>query len=385
MIRVLVDGRLRGHDGIGRYTTCLIAALRASADQEVHIQVLEPTGTPRYSRAEGVELVRAAHAADASIIHLLDYRVPLEPIPIPIVATVHDVLRLDPRHCYSDAQFAARFGNAAFAELGLAVQTLRRLTQSDAAVARANTSVHAEFYARMLAWACQRSDRVVTPTKVVAQQLAQQIWLGGRPTVTPWGIDHPEPECAGDEPCLEPLPPVVGRYLLYVGQARAHKRLPTLLAAYQYSDARREQVRLVCVGRDFVPGADGQLQLHEMLGSHALALGTVSDRILHNLYARAEALIHLAEHEGFGFTPLEAMATGARVIASDIPTLRETLGAHADFADPTDPRDGARAINRLLAEPDSTQARRQRAHWAARYSWSRHAGDILDIYRECPP
>jgi hypothetical protein len=31
MIRVLVDGRIDGHDGIGRYTRCLVAALREQA------------------------------------------------------------------------------------------------------------------------------------------------------------------------------------------------------------------------------------------------------------------------------------------------------------------------------------------------------------------
>jgi hypothetical protein len=48
---VLIDGRIDGHDGIGRYTTCRIRALRAQAGRAVTINVLPPTGTPRYSRA----------------------------------------------------------------------------------------------------------------------------------------------------------------------------------------------------------------------------------------------------------------------------------------------------------------------------------------------
>ncbi len=46
------------------------------------------------------------------------------------------------------------------------------------------------------------------------------------------------------------------------------------------------------------------------------------------------ALVHLSMHEEFGLTPLEAMACGSRVIASDIPVLRETLGSHAGLVEP---------------------------------------------------
>lgn len=60
MIRVLIDGRVSARDGIGRYTTCLVGALRAAAGPDIHIAVLAPTGTPRYSLAEGTELARAA-------------------------------------------------------------------------------------------------------------------------------------------------------------------------------------------------------------------------------------------------------------------------------------------------------------------------------------
>jgi hypothetical protein len=79
VIRVLVDGRIDGQDGIGRYTACLIRALRAQTGSAAAINVLSPTGTPRYSRAEGTELLDAARACQAEVIHVLDYRIPLEP------------------------------------------------------------------------------------------------------------------------------------------------------------------------------------------------------------------------------------------------------------------------------------------------------------------
>jgi glycosyltransferase involved in cell wall biosynthesis len=142
-------------------------------------------------------------------------------------------------------------------------------------------------------------------------------------------------------------------------------------------------VSLVCVGRDFVPGTDACQQLSKTAGHAGIALGPVPDSMLRSLYARAEALVHLAAHEGFGFTPLEAMAAGTRVIASDIPVLRETLGAHAYFADPRRPHDVAEAINRVLTEPDSPRTRTERMRWANKYTWQEHATHVVHLYQEC--
>lgn len=379
MIRVLLDGRLRGHDGIGRYTACLSAALRAHAGRQVGIHILEPTGTPRYSLAEGAEVLRAADAFGADVVHMLDYRIPFDPACIPVIATVHDVLRLDPRHCYDDEQFTARFGAAGYARLRAAVDTLRQ--HGGTGVIAGHLSAHAEFYMRMLAWTGSRCRGIVTPTRAVAEQLAAHVALNGVITTSPWGIDHPDVERTAAWSAADV--PVRGRYLVFVGQARAHKSLDVLLAAYRYSNASRNGVSLVCVGRDFAPGAPGQLLVHEMLGKQAVAVGVLPDRVLRGVYTAAEALVHLATHEGFGFTPLEAMAAGTRVIASDIPVLRETLGAHATFVEPASPRDAAHAIDRVLAEADDSRARSARIRWAGRYRWRRHADEVLNLYREC--
>jgi glycosyltransferase involved in cell wall biosynthesis len=382
MIRVLIDGRISGPDGIGRYTACLTKAMAALAGPEVRIIVLGPTGMPRYSLAEGAELVRAAIGARADLIHALDFRIPVEPLPIPVIATVHDVLRLDHRHCYADHQFTRQFGSDRLARLRAAVMSLREPPRRGGPLAgTAGISLHAEFYVRMLEWTCQQARHIVTPTATVAAQLAERIPLSGRPVPIPLGIDHlaiSAADDAGTVPGVE-----APRFLLYVGQARAHKGLPGLIAAYQRSRAIASGVPLVCVGRDFAPGTDATAQLEDALGHHAIALGEVPDSVLRTVYMRAAALVHLSMHEGFGLTPLEAMACGSRVIASDIPVLRETLGPHAGLVEPGSTADVARAIDKILAEPDDGQARDSRMRWAGRHTWYQCAKRILRLYREC--
>lgn len=379
MIRVLIDGRISGSDGIGRYTACLTRAMAALARPEVRVTVLGSTGTPRYSLAEGAELASAAIGAHADLIHALDFRIPVEPLPVPVIATVHDVLRLDHRHCYTNQQFTRRFGSDGLARLRVAVQRLQEPPRRGAPLAgTAGISLHAEFYARMLAWTCQQARHVITPTVTVAAQLAERMPLSTRPVPIPLGIDHLAISAAGTVPGVEAT-----RYLLFVGQARAHKGLPDLIAAYQRSRAIASGVPLVCVGRDFAPGTDAAVQLKEALGGHAIALGEVPDSVLRNLYTRAAALVHLSTHEGFGLTPLEAMACGSRVIASDIPVLRETLGRHAGLVEPGSTADVARAIDKVLAEPDDRRARDSRMRWAGRHTWHQSAERILRLYRKC--
>jgi glycosyltransferase involved in cell wall biosynthesis len=383
MIRVLLDGRVSGRDGIGRYTACLAPALRAAGGTSIHLTVLEPTGTPRYSLAEGTELARAAADASADVIHSLDFRMPADPVPVPVVATVHDVLRLDHHHCYANDHFGRRFGDDGLALLRDAVRHLRDLPGSPGPGALpAGASLHAEFYARMLAWTCLQARHVVTPTVTVAAQLARQVPLTAGPVPVPLGVDHMTAATAGGT--ARPLGIAPG-YLLYVGQARMHKGLHELIAAYQRSRASAIKVPLVCAGRDFEPGTDATATVKDALGRDAITVGEVPDSVLRDLYGQAAALIHLATHEGFGLTPLEAMACGTPVIASDIPVLRETLGQHAELADPGSAQDAAKAIDKVLTGPGDRHARDARVRWAGRYTWLRHAETIIGLYKGCQP
>ena len=57
----------------------------------------------------------------------------------------------------------------------------------------------------------------------------------------------------------------------------------------------------------------------------------VSDEMLASLYRRARVFVFLSEYEGFGLTPLEALAAGVPVVLLDTPVAREVCGDAAVF------------------------------------------------------
>jgi alpha-1,3-rhamnosyl/mannosyltransferase len=66
---------------------------------------------------------------------------------------------------------------------------------------------------------------------------------------------------------------------------------------------------------------------HELPG--VKLTGAVSDDELAAIYTGAHALIFPSDDEGFGLPPVEALACGTPVAASDVPALREVLEGRA--------------------------------------------------------
>lgn len=376
-MRVLVDGRVGGADGIGRYTRSLTAGLRAAGAPDVEPVVLPPGGASLYGRGAGDELLDHAGRAGADLLHLLDFRVPIEARPaLPTVVTVHDVMRIDhPELCCSEAEFARRRGRGELDALRSSVLGLRRVAPVPEGIRPAGA--HHEFLLRMLTLAARHATCVITPTRTVAARLHALLpGADGKLRVTPWGVDHlPRPERL--------LPPgVPDRFVLYVGQARAHKGTTALVDGFASTAAAADGVALVLAGRDMTTANPVVRDAVAILGAGAVvALGEVTDEQLAGLYARAAVLVHLAGHEGFGFTPLESMRHGCAVVAADIAVLRETLGDQAVLVDPSDRTAVARSIDESIAT-DHPAARDARRRWAGRFRWRRHVDDVLACYRE---
>lgn len=79
--------------------------------------------------------------------------------------------------------------------------------------------------------------------------------------------------------------------------------------------------------------------------------GHVDEARLAEFYREATIFLFLSRYEGFGLPPLEAMARGVPVVASNRSSMPEVLGDAALLVDPDDPEAVMRAVCRILDDP----------------------------------
>ena len=112
-------------------------------------------------------------------------------------------------------------------------------------------------------------------------------------------------------------------------------------------------------------------------------LGQVRDDEMPMLIARSRAVVYPSLYEGFGFPPLEAMAIGTPVVASNRGSLPEILNDAALLVDPTDERALGEALEAVLTRTELRErlrnAGRQQAHL---YTWEKCATRTVEVYRE---
>ncbi|MBC5804731.1 MAG: glycosyltransferase family 4 protein [Candidatus Eremiobacter antarcticus] len=169
------------------------------------------------------------------------------------------------------------------------------------------------------------------------------------------------------------------RYILFVGVPEERKGLATVLEAMgRLPESLRSGVELIVAGtadRGFLGAWSETVRVR--------AVGKVDDAVLAALYARAAALVYPSRYEGFGLPVLEAMASGAPVVASDIPSVREAGGEAALYAAPGDPAAWAEAIGEVLVNKALQNDLRERGLKRARtMTWDATADQTLRVL-EC--
>jgi glycosyltransferase involved in cell wall biosynthesis len=125
-------------------------------------------------------------------------------------------------------------------------------------------------------------------------------------------------------------------------------------------------------------GADVARRVAERLGLTLRKVGRGVAWLPHDRFrdelARARVVLCPAREEGFGMVPLEALAAGRPVVASDLPAHREVCGAAALYA-PVDDIDAWCARVREALRDEGQWGARGRDQ-AARWTWSAAAARL---------
>jgi alpha-1,3-rhamnosyl/mannosyltransferase len=209
--------------------------------------------------------------------------------------------------------------------------------------------------------AVQRATRVIVPTCAVAEEVENVLEIPQERIAV-----IPEAPASAFYPRSEEEISTVrhqfslpDRYLVWVGALRTpnpRKRVAPLTRA-------RRSMPLVLVG----PAAQWARELPGVK-----LTGAVSDDELAAIYTGAHALVFPSDDEGFGLPPIEALACGTPVAASDVPALREVLDGRATLG-PIDDLDGLIAAAEAAEHP---------APPAPAWTWGDAAEATLQVYRE---
>ena len=175
----------------------------------------------------------------------------------------------------------------------------------------------------------------------------------------------------------------LNRFILCVGETRPYKNIRRLIQAF--AQLKTLNLELAIVGK--LSKIDTTLtDLPQQLGiaEKVKFLGYVSDGDLAALYRQATAFVFPSLYEGFGIPPLEAMACGCPVIASQVASLPEVCGDAACYIDPTDIESIAGGIYRVAIESEvQNRLRLQGLNRVKRFQDPDMFGQIRSILDEC--
>ena len=170
--------------------------------------------------------------------------------------------------------------------------------------------------------------------------------------------------------------------VLYAGARFTRRNLPLLVAAFARVTQRVPAARLIIAGPDRTYPPENLDWSAEVAGvaDRVTCLDYVDDRELATLYRRATLFAWLSEYEGFGLTPLEALAAGVPAVVGDIPVAREVYADAVRYVPIGDPDAIAAAMVDLLTNPSARAAlMARREATLARYTWRRAAAATLAV------
>lgn len=353
-MRIAIDSReLAGRPtGVGRYLSELLDAWRELPAAAVHEFVLcspEPVDhasfkglrvSSKVSPGSGTlweqrTLPALVRSAGADVLFSPGYTCPLW-CRAPVVLVIHDV------------SFAAHPEWFSWRE-GLRRRTLTRL-------------------------AARRARRVVTDSDFSKREISRHLGIPlSRIDVIYLGASalHPAAEATPRKPLV-----------LFVGSLFNRRHIPELVEGFRRLATRHPEAQLEIVGDN---RTNPRIEVDHLIAATGISdrvhwRSYISDADLAALYATASAFAFLSDYEGFGLTPLEAMAAGIPIVVLDTPIAREIYGPAAVYLERPDPDLIASALERVFGRADErTRLIEAGLLQVERYSWHECAQRTLQL------
>ena len=362
MIRIGIDVRKYHDFGIGTYIQNIVAKVRQQQDLTAMLYAspsdtaeilrnvggpVEPNSSPKYSLRELVSLSRAANQHRVDLFHAPHYTLPYG-LRMPSVVTVHDIIHLKFKQYFTPLQ--------------------RRYAET------------------MIRHACTASNAVIVNSEFTKDELLSVIAIDpAKVHVVPMGVNPVffTPVSQERRDAFAQRHKLDRPYILYTGSVKAHKNILTLLRAFN-TLRRVYDVLLVFAGEKLETDRElFELTERMIIKQRIRDLGRLSLDDLATAYQGARAVVLPSFYEGFGFSMVEAMASGVPAIGSKAGSIPEVMGKAGLIFDPYDGRRLEEYLGLMMIDESLRQELIEKGRTRAQqFSWDRCAERTIDIYRK---
>jgi glycosyltransferase involved in cell wall biosynthesis len=367
-MKILIDARMYGleYTGVGRYVMNLVKEIQKNDSQNDYIILLRPKYFRQlklaknfkkvvadfgiYSIREQIGMPLIFFRERPDITHFVHFNVPLF-FPGKFVVTLHDM-------------------------------TTHKTTSEGTNLPLIFFLAKKAVYKLLFKVAVKRSVKVIVPTQSVKEEICNYYKIDREKAVVIYqGLDRSFlGKTRKEDKILKKHRLKKSKYLVHVGNIFPHKNIKRLIDALDVLRNEKISIKLVLVTkknnfflrtRDYIREKD--------LGKQIVVFGFLTDQQLKSLYYYSLGYIYPSYSEGFGLQGLEALASGAKLLASDIPVFREVYGNCAFYFDPMNPYSIATAIKEAVNMPPKEGV----YDLLKKYSWTKTAINTIEVYTKC--
>ncbi|MBU4338625.1 glycosyltransferase family 4 protein [Patescibacteria group bacterium] len=181
------------------------------------------------------------------------------------------------------------------------------------------------------------------------------------------------------------------KYILYLGTLEPRKNIIGLIKAYELFRSKF-MIHNSCfiITKLVIAGSKGWLYediFHAAKKSpfkeDIIFTGFIADEDKPYLYNLASLFVYPSFYEGFGFPPLEAMASGVAVITSDCSSFPEVAGDSAMMVNPYNSGQLAWSMGEILSDKNLREKMIKKGlACAEKFSWEKCARETLELFEK---
>jgi len=179
-------------------------------------------------------------------------------------------------------------------------------------------------------------------------------------------------------------------FLLYAGRISPHKNVVRIIEAFSALKAELAKedkfpdLKLIIIGDELSKNPDlRRTVIRGGVQNDVRFLGFVPIEVLRVFYDAAKVFVFPSLYEGFGLPPLEAMAHGTPVLASNTSSLPEVVGNAAVMVNPENVFEIMHALRCVLLDQPLRERLKQRGYeQAQKFSWDIAARELITTYKE---